>query len=88
MALNIKNKKVEALVEAVVALTGESKTEAIRKALEERRQKIALRIQPGNASRRKREFMEREIWNKVPASELGRRMTREEKEEILGQEIE
>ena len=37
MALNIKNADVERLATEVARLTGESKTEAIRRALEERR---------------------------------------------------
>lgn len=42
MAVNIKNKDVENLLNEVVQLTGESKTEAIRKVLEERRKRLAL----------------------------------------------
>lgn len=34
MALNIKNREVERLAAEIAALTGESKTEAIRRALE------------------------------------------------------
>ena len=34
--LSIKNSQVEKLLEEVVQMTGESKTEAVRKALEER----------------------------------------------------
>jgi len=37
VALNIKNDEVERLAADVARLTGESKTEAIRRALEERR---------------------------------------------------
>jgi antitoxin VapB len=36
VALNIKNPEVERLVSEVVAITGESKTEAVRRALAER----------------------------------------------------
>ena len=31
-----------------------------------------------------REFMEKEIWPLMPASELGRTLTREEEDDILG----
>lgn len=37
MAVNIKNERVERLLDEVAALTGETKTEAIRRSLEERR---------------------------------------------------
>ena len=40
MALNLKNADVERLAAEVSRLTGESKTEAIRKALEERRRRL------------------------------------------------
>ncbi|MSO83388.1 MAG: PSK operon transcription factor, partial [Acidobacteria bacterium] len=40
MALNLKNPEVERLAAEVARLTGESKTEAIRRSLEERRQRL------------------------------------------------
>ena len=40
MALNLKNAEVERLAAEVARLTGESKTEAIRRALDERRQRL------------------------------------------------
>ncbi len=44
MALNIKNSAVERLVEEVARLSGESKTEAVRRALEERKAKLVYRV--------------------------------------------
>lgn len=84
MALNIKNVAVERLVEEVARLTGESKTEAVRRALEERRARLAYRVADGDRAARLRRFLESEVWPSVPAEELGRRMTREEEEQILG----
>ena len=43
MSLNIKNSEVERLLEDIVGITGETKTEAIRKALDERRERLILR---------------------------------------------
>jgi hypothetical protein len=43
MGLNIKNKDVEQLARQVAQATGESKTEAIRIALMERRDRLGLR---------------------------------------------
>lgn len=40
MALNIKNQEVERLAAEVAKMTGETKTEAIRRALGERRQRL------------------------------------------------
>jgi antitoxin VapB len=40
--LNIKNAEVETLVAEVARLAGESKTEAVRRALEERRARLRL----------------------------------------------
>ena len=41
MPLNIKNSEVERLAAEVARLTGESKTEAIRRALDERRRRLS-----------------------------------------------
>jgi antitoxin VapB len=84
MPLNIKNPEVERLVVEVAALTGESKTEAVRKALKERRARLAFREASDNRAARLRRFLEREVWPAMPESELGRRLSRDEEEEILG----
>mgnify|MGYP006284459069 FL=1 len=84
MALNIKNVAVERLVEEVATLTGESKTEAVRRALEERRARLAYRVADGDRAARIRRFLESEVWPTVPEDELGRRMPRKEEEQILG----
>jgi antitoxin VapB len=84
MALNIKNDEVERLAAEVARLTGESKTEAIRRALAERRQRLAYRISPGDRETQARRFLEREVWPRIPADQLGRRLSRSEEDEILG----
>jgi antitoxin VapB len=84
MPLNIKNQEVERLVAEVAAMTGESKTEAVRKALQERRAKLAFSEAGGNRAARLRRFLERDLWPAMPESELGKRLSREEEEEILG----
>ena len=83
MALNIKNADVERLAEELAKLTGESKTETIRKALVERRRRLGG---PSIAERRRRvvRLLETRIWPAIPRKELGRRITRQEKEQILG----
>jgi antitoxin VapB len=84
VALNIKNAEVERLAEEVARLTGESKTEAVRRALSERKQRLAHRVDPGDREGRARQFLEREVWPLVPADELGRRLTTGEEDAILG----
>jgi antitoxin VapB len=83
MALNIKNDAVERLATEVARLAGESKTEAIRKALEERRRRLKG---PSIADRRQRvvRFLKNDVWPTIPKHLLGKRPTRSEEDEILG----
>lgn len=83
MALNIKNVEVERLATEVSHLTGESKTEAIRKALAERRERLALAggtERSGDLLR----WLREEVWPQIPANQRGRRLTTEEEANILG----
>ncbi|MGH8644265.1 MAG: type II toxin-antitoxin system VapB family antitoxin [Gammaproteobacteria bacterium] len=84
MPLNIKNPVVERLADEMARLTGESKTEAIRKALEERRARLNFRLTGDKREERLRRFLERELWPIVPKDQLGRRLSRAEEEVILG----
>ena len=83
MALNIKNPAVEQLAAELAELTGETKTEAIRRALEERRKKLAFRVSP-KSREDVMENLDREIWSKVPASLRGRKMSKKKWEDLLG----
>jgi antitoxin VapB len=84
MALNIKNREVERLAAEVAEMARETKTEAIRRALEERKQRLGS----GRPGRRTKEdllkFFEREVWPHIPPEVLGKPITKEEREEILG----
>jgi antitoxin VapB len=82
--LNIKNPEVESLVEEVVGVTGESKTEAIRQALLERRARLRFRVSTSAKGIRIRRFLEREVWSKVPEDQLGSAPGKAEREAILG----
>jgi antitoxin VapB len=84
MALNIKNEEVEQLAAEVARITGESKTEAIRRALAERRQRLSYRVHPTDRQARALRFLEREVWPRIPAEQIGRRLSRDEEDEILG----
>jgi antitoxin VapB len=57
---------------------------SIRRALAERRQRLAYRIRPGDREARALRFLEREIWPRIPEDQLGRRLSRGEEDEILG----
>jgi len=84
MALNIKDPETERLAAEVADLTGESKTRAIRRALEERRERLAYRVSRKRRAEAPLRFLEREVWPLVPEGQLGRRLTREQEEAILG----
>lgn len=84
MALNIKNTEVERLAEEVAGLAGETKTEAVRRALEERKGKLVRRTPKRTGEDAFRRFLEREIWPLVPREVRGRRTTKRKREEILG----
>ncbi|HRN68453.1 MAG TPA: type II toxin-antitoxin system VapB family antitoxin [Promineifilum sp.] len=84
MSLNIKNPEVERLLDDIVGMTGESKTEAIRKALDERRRRLQLQSVAPRSEARLHAFLENEIWPQVPPELLGKPITKEEEEAILG----
>lgn len=85
MALNIKNPETEKLAAEVAQMTGESKTGAVTKALEERRERLRLRVGAGRPWRDMQEYLETEIWPLIPEEERGKPpLTKDEVEEILG----
>jgi antitoxin VapB len=83
MPLNIKNAEVERLATEVARLTGESKTDAIRRALEERRRRLRSHSTVQQRAGVLR-FLEETVWRTQPKSEMGRRLSREEEDEMLG----
>ena len=84
MALNIKDAEVERLAAEAARLAGESKTESIRRALEERVARLRLRVVSRNREADVLRYLEREVWPLVPKRILGRRLTRREEDRILG----
>jgi antitoxin VapB len=83
MALNIKNREVEELAAQVASMADETKTEAIRRALEER--KIRLQAHGVKPKRDIRKYLEEHVWPFIPPEVMGKPpMTREEEDEILG----
>lgn len=83
MALNIKNSLVERLAVEIARMTGESKTEAIRRALEER--KARLKTVPADDRRSAvLTFLKKKVWTGMPKHQVGRPLTRAEEDAILG----
>jgi antitoxin VapB len=83
MPLNIKSPAVERLAAEVARRQGVTKTEAVRRALEAQ---LAHLDEPSGAKRVASlvGFLERDVWPFVPAEALGRPVTRDERERILG----
>ncbi len=83
MALNIKDPETERLAAEVAALTGNTKTGAIRYAL---RQVLQAKSPPSVTQREERltRFLEEEIWPLIPSDQLGKPVSKAEREEILG----
>lgn len=83
MTININNSGVEQLLDEITQLTGESRTEAVRRALEERRHRLATQVatdeEVGLLT-----FLQNEVWSQIPAAQAGVRLTKEEEERILG----
>ena len=84
VALNIKNAEVERLAAAVAGLAHETKTEAIRRALAERQARLQARAGKPDGRKDLRQYLEQNVWPLVPKRELGRVMSREEEDRILG----
>lgn len=84
MPLSIKNAEVERLVAEVSTMTGESKTEAVRRALKERRDRLVVQEAGQHRAARIRRVLEDEIWPAIPAEVIGTTMSRAEEERILG----
>ena len=84
MGLNIKNPEVERLATEAAKRFGESKTEAIKVALQQRLSREPSRSTPEERYRRGLRVLEEVIWPSIPAHLLGEPISKEEREEILG----
>ena len=84
MALNINDPETEQLAAEVAAMTGESKTKAIRSSLAERKERLSCGLSGRNRKKDLYRLLEQEIWPRVPPSVLGKRVSRREKDRILG----
>lgn len=83
MALNIKNREVERLAAEVAEMARETKTQAIRRALEDRKAKLQAEQQKPRR-RGVQEYLEKYIWPTIPPEIRGKGISKAEREEILG----
>lgn len=84
MPLNIKDPVTERLVREVTAMTGESKTGAVRQALRERKQRLLIARSGALRGDRMVELLEQRLWPNLTDDVRGRPLTRAEEDEILG----
>jgi antitoxin VapB len=84
MALNIKNLEVEELAAEMARLAKETKTEAIRRALLERKARLRLRPSPLTRRARLEALLRNRIWPELPPEIRGTPVTKEEREKVLG----
>jgi antitoxin VapB len=84
MPLNIKNAEVERLASEVAGLAHETKTEAIRRALLDRKQRLMLRRGTTSKLQRLQDVLRNQVWPQVPADVRGRPISKDAREEILG----
>jgi antitoxin VapB len=83
MALNIKNPEVERLAEEVARLTNSSKTEAIRQALLDRRERVAILASAESREESLLRFFRDRVWPQIP-KRARRRLSKQQEEAILG----
>jgi antitoxin VapB len=96
MALNIKDKEAEALVSKIAALTGETETEAVRQAAQERLERLErsqclrsggdrrLDYDPKQDAETFEYWFETEIRPLLKEENRGKPITKAEREEFLG----
>ena len=72
MALNIKNAEVERLASEVAEIANETKTEAIKKALAERRERLSYQLGAVDRGELLHDLLQNEIWPMIPKALLGR----------------
>ena len=75
---------MEKLSGEVDSMAKETKTEALRRALLERKTRLAIAPQLESGKERLFMLLERRIWPGIPPNVLGRTMTKAEEEELLG----
>ncbi len=84
MALNIKDPETERLAHEIAALTGDSKTGAIRQAPRGRKERLLLARSGRSRGDRMMGVLERQLWPHLPEGIRGSALSKEQEEAILG----
>ena len=84
MPLIIEDAETEQLASQIAALTGETKMAAVRTALRERRDRLALRGLGERRSEAARRYLAAEVWPTLPPDQLGHAPSQEEQDALLG----
>ncbi len=84
MAMNIEDPDAERLAAEVAELTGTTKTGAVRESLQLRRDQLRKHENAEERLKQMRRVLEEEIWPLIPPEELGKPISKEEWEDILG----
>jgi antitoxin VapB len=84
MALNINDTETEKLAAEVAEMTGKTKEDAVREALREKKERLEMRSGRKGRPRSLQEWLEKEIWPRIPEEERGKPLSKEEVEEMLG----
>jgi antitoxin VapB len=82
--MNIKDPQTEALAAEVAALANETKTQAVRTALQERKERLQAHKSRHVRAQRIDRFLEDEAWPQIPDTVLGTQISKAEREAILG----
>ena len=77
-------RSVEEMANELSRLTGESKSETVRRSLAERWDRLKNILSPTGRGERLRHFLENEVWSRIPKDQIGKRLSKEEEDVILG----
>ena len=78
--INLKSDRVATLLEQITQRTGETKIDAVTKALEERLQELEAK----DRAARTLTWLKTTVWPNLPETERGKAPSKEEQEELLG----
>jgi antitoxin VapB len=84
MGLHITDTETEKLAAEIAEMTGDTKVGAVREALREKKRRLEARSGPKERPRSMQEWLEKEVWPRIPQEERGKPMTKQEVEDILG----
>jgi antitoxin VapB len=84
MTLNIKDTETEKLAAEIAEMTGDTKTGAVRQALREKKKRLERRSRRKERPPSMQEWLEKEVWPRIPEEERRKPLTKAEVEDILG----